>query len=91
MQILRAHRQSHFGAWFGLGLCRTLGRDYPGALAAFERVLTLDPHYAAARSQAGLRAARQWLDMISGDADTPPSVRSRAEALQALLPPVAKS
>ena len=26
-----------------------------------------------------------------GDADTPPSVRSRAEALQALLPPVAKS
>lgn len=36
-------------------------------------------------------AARQWLDMISADADTPPSVRSRAEALQALLPPVAKS
>ena len=36
-------------------------------------------------------AARQWLDMISSDADTPPSVRSRAEALQALLPPVAKS
>ena len=36
-------------------------------------------------------AARQWLDTISGDADTPPSVRSRAEALQALLPPVAKS
>jgi hypothetical protein len=36
-------------------------------------------------------AARQWLDMISGDADSPPSVRSRAEALQALLPPVAKS
>jgi hypothetical protein len=29
--------------------------------------------------------------MISGDADTPPSVRSRADALQALLPPVAKS
>lgn len=36
-------------------------------------------------------AARQWLDMISGDAETPPSVRSRAESLQALLPPVAKS
>jgi hypothetical protein len=36
-------------------------------------------------------AARQWLDMISVDAETPPSVRSRAEALQALLPPVAKS
>jgi len=36
-------------------------------------------------------AARQWLDMMSADAETPPSVRSRAEALQALLPPVAKS
>jgi hypothetical protein len=36
-------------------------------------------------------AARQWLDMISGDTETPPSARSRAEALQALLPPVAKS
>jgi hypothetical protein len=36
-------------------------------------------------------AARQWLDMISGDPETPPSVRSRAEALQALLPSVAKS
>jgi hypothetical protein len=36
-------------------------------------------------------AARQWLDMIALDGDTPPSLRSRAEALQALLPPVAKS
>jgi hypothetical protein len=36
-------------------------------------------------------AARQWLDMIAGDGETPPSLRSRAEALQALLPPVAKS
>ncbi len=36
-------------------------------------------------------ATRQWLDMIALDAETPPSVRSRAEALQALLPPVAKS
>jgi hypothetical protein len=36
-------------------------------------------------------AARQWLDMISNDGETPPSLRSRAEALQALLPPVAKS
>jgi hypothetical protein len=36
-------------------------------------------------------AARLWLDQISADADTPPSLRSRAEALQALLPPVAKS
>jgi hypothetical protein len=36
-------------------------------------------------------AARLWLDQISADTDTPPSMRSRAEALQALLPPVAKS
>ena len=36
-------------------------------------------------------ATRQWLDMIALDGETPPSVRSRAEALQALLPPVAKS
>jgi hypothetical protein len=36
-------------------------------------------------------AARQWLDLIAGDGETPPSLRSRAEALQALLPPVAKS
>jgi hypothetical protein len=36
-------------------------------------------------------AARQWLDMIANDGETPASLRSRAEALQALLPPVAKS
>jgi hypothetical protein len=36
-------------------------------------------------------AARQWLDMITNDGDTPPGLRSRAEALQALLPSVAKS
>ena len=36
-------------------------------------------------------AARQWLDLIANDGDTPSSLRSRAEALQALLPPVAKS
>lgn len=36
-------------------------------------------------------ATRQWLDAISADALTPPSLRSRSEALQALLPPVAKS
>jgi hypothetical protein len=35
--------------------------------------------------------ARLWLDQITADADTPPSLRSRAEALQGLLPPVAKS
>ena len=38
-----------------------------------------------------MSAARQWLDMIANDGQTPPSMRSRAEALQALLPPVAKS
>ena len=36
-------------------------------------------------------AARQWLDVIANDGETPPSLRSRAEALQAMLPPVAKS
>ena len=36
-------------------------------------------------------AARKWLYLIANDAETPPSLRSRAEALQALLPPVAKS
>jgi hypothetical protein len=38
-----------------------------------------------------IAATRQWLDMIALDGETPPSLRSRAEALQALLPPVAKS
>ena len=36
-------------------------------------------------------AARRWLDLIASDGETPPSLRSRAEAMQALLPPVAKS
>jgi hypothetical protein len=36
-------------------------------------------------------AARQWLDLIANDGETPPSLRSRTEALQALLPQVAKS
>jgi hypothetical protein len=38
-----------------------------------------------------MTAARKWLDEIGNDGDTPPGLRSRAEALQALLPPVAKS
>jgi hypothetical protein len=38
-----------------------------------------------------MAAARLWVDQIMADSDTPPSLRSRAEALQALLPPVAKS
>jgi hypothetical protein len=36
-------------------------------------------------------AARRWLDLIANDGETPSGLRSRAEALQALLPPVAKS
>jgi hypothetical protein len=36
-------------------------------------------------------ATRQWLDLIANDAETPASLRTRAEALQALLPPVTKS
>ncbi len=36
-------------------------------------------------------AARQWLDMIANDGETPSAMRQRTEALQALLPPVAKS
>jgi hypothetical protein len=36
-------------------------------------------------------AARKWLDLIANDAETPPGLRSRVEAMQALLPPVAKS
>ena len=36
-------------------------------------------------------AARKWLDLIANDGETPSSLRTRAEALQALLPPVAKS
>jgi hypothetical protein len=38
-----------------------------------------------------MTAARKWLDAIAEDGETPASLRSRAESLQALLPPVAKS
>jgi hypothetical protein len=34
---------------------------------------------------------RKWVETISNDNDTPSSIRTRAEALQALLPPAAKS
>lgn len=44
----------HFGALFGLGLCRTVQGYHQAALDAFERVLALDPNYAPARSQAAL-------------------------------------
>jgi hypothetical protein len=36
-------------------------------------------------------ATRRWLDLIANDGETPTSLRTRSEALQALLPPVAKS
>uniref|UniRef100_Q07LA5 Ancillary SecYEG translocon subunit/Cell division coordinator CpoB TPR domain-containing protein n=1 Tax=Rhodopseudomonas palustris (strain BisA53) TaxID=316055 RepID=Q07LA5_RHOP5 len=36
-------------------------------------------------------AARKWLELIATDAETPSSLRQRAEALQALLPAAAKS
>ncbi len=38
-----------------------------------------------------MAATRQWVDLIMNDAETPSSIRTRAEALQALLPPAAKS
>lgn len=34
---------------------------------------------------------RKWLDLIAEDGETPASLRSRMDALQALLPPAAKS
>jgi hypothetical protein len=36
-------------------------------------------------------ATRRWLDLIITDAETPSTLRSRADVLQALLPPSAKS
>lgn len=36
-------------------------------------------------------ATRKWLDAIAVDNETPAGLRTRTEALQALLPPVAKS
>jgi hypothetical protein len=36
-------------------------------------------------------ATRKWLDLITADVETPSSLRNRAELLQALLPPLAKS
>jgi tetratricopeptide (TPR) repeat protein len=51
----------HFGAMFGLGLCRTVQGDHKAALDAFERVLALDPHYAPA-----LRQAAQMRKYLAG-------------------------
>ena len=38
-----------------------------------------------------MAAPRKWVDLIANDGETPQGMCSRAEALQALLPPVAKS
>lgn len=37
-----------------------------------------------------MAAARQWIDSVNTDAASPQTLRSRMEALQALLPPAAK-
>ncbi len=37
-----------------------------------------------------MTAARQWIDTITTDLQSPQTLRSRMEALQALLPPAAK-
>jgi hypothetical protein len=74
--------------------------DYPGMLQRLETSTTPDATFRhTARELLALSAwrandttaARKWLDLIANDGETPPSLRSRAEALQALLPPVAKS
>jgi len=74
--------------------------SYPNMLARLEPVTAPAATFRhAARELLALSAwrandtaaARQWLDLIANDGETPASLRSRAEALQALLPPVAKS
>jgi hypothetical protein len=74
--------------------------SYPQMLARLEPFTTPEATYRhTARELLALSAwrandmaaARKWLDLIGNDGETPPSMRSRAEAMQALLPPVAKS
>jgi hypothetical protein len=74
--------------------------SYPGMLQRLESATKPDATFRhTARELLALSAwrandtaaARQWLDMIANDGETPSGLRSRAEALQALLPPVAKS
>jgi hypothetical protein len=73
---------------------------YDGMLARLEPASTITGTYRhSARELLALSAwrannavaTRQWLDMIANDGETPASLRTRAEALQALLPPAAKS
>jgi hypothetical protein len=74
--------------------------SYPGMLARLEPVAAPGATFRhTARELLALSAwrandttaARRWLDLIANDGETPQGLRSRAEALQALLPPVAKS
>jgi hypothetical protein len=61
-----------------------------GAAAAFRHTARELLALSALRAN-DAAAARRWLDVIAADGETPPSLRSRADAIQALLPPVAKS
>jgi hypothetical protein len=61
-----------------------------GAAAAFRHTARELLALSALRAN-DAAAARRWLDVIATDGETPPSLRSRADAMQALLPPVAKS
>ena len=74
--------------------------SYPGMLQRLESATKPDATFRhTARELLALSAwrandttaARQWQELIANDGETPSGVRSRAEALQALLPPVAKS
>jgi hypothetical protein len=74
--------------------------SYPNMLARFEAAAAPGATFRhTARELLALSAwrannsaaTRQWLDMIANDGETPQTLRARAEALQALLPPVAKS
>ena len=74
--------------------------SYPDMLQRLESATTPDATFRhTARELLALSAwrvndtaaARKWLDLIANDGETPSGLRSRAEALQALLPPVAKS
>jgi len=73
---------------------------YDALLARLEPATTITgPYRHSARELLALSAwrannpaaTRQWIDMIANDGETPASLRTRSEALQALLPPAAKS
>jgi len=93
-------RRSRIWPRFAPPDCCWIPRTYPGMLTRLEAAAAPGATFRhTARELLALSAwrvndataARKWLDLIAGDGETPPSLRSRAEALQALLPPVAKS